>query len=137
MCLCLCVCVCACSLCDLPCESALIDHADTKAHKRCLCLCCTRLRNYFAPVTLPDGQVQVGQTQEHQLNNLEAFSKLVNNDQHSYYDVVNGYVMSSAERLERLKEHLVHTTDRLDEYLGAIRAGVHANVPVSSEGMAC
>ncbi|EGD83102.1 hypothetical protein PTSG_12068 [Salpingoeca rosetta] len=90
----------------------------------------TMYRNYYVPVRLSDGQVQEGQTEEHQLNNLEDFEAVIGNDEHKYFDVINGYVMSTNQQLLRLKERLDGDADLCNQLISTIRIGLHEDVPV-------
>lgn len=65
----------------------------------------TVYRNYFAPV----GE-QIGQSAEWQINTLSAIETALDNDQHHYWWVENGYQQAGARTLERLNQRLAAYT---------------------------
>ncbi len=61
------------------------------------CAAGTLYRNYFAPVSVPSAGrgggllVSHGQTREHQINNLDLLARELNNAEHHFWDIENGY----------------------------------------------
>lgn len=111
------------------------------------CAAGTLYRNYFAPV-FPTVAVaeeletnsgnkataQVGQSREWQLNNLDLLEKVLENPQHNYWSVVNGYTFSIDERnLQELNKVLLSYRDqgRMDELRDLVKIGLQENVGVT------
>lgn len=80
-------------------------------------------RNYFAKVN-----GQVGQTKHNQINNLRGLEELVNNDEHGFWQVRNGYTFSSRQGMAGFRE-VLESRD-LDELRQTIRIGLHSDVQV-------
>ena len=72
------------------------------------CAAGTIYRNYFAQVpSRPAGDL--GQTQHHQINNLDELEKALNNEENKYWNILNGYAFCrDASDLARLNEVLLH-----------------------------
>lgn len=83
----------------------------------------TAYRNYFAPV----GD-RVGQTREHQLDNLDVLAARLG-DPSEHFDVVNGYTWSDEARLARLRERLA--AHQREELLGTVKIGLQTDVGVT------
>ena len=117
----------------------------------------TVYRNYFAPVQIGGGdsgggggggggdaaaaagepQVQYGQTQQHQINNLADVSALLGNTrQHPMFRVQGGYTLAKDAGLKALNAALAAHAEAhggsLDAVHAALRVGVHADVQVTS-----
>lgn len=138
------------------------------------CAAGTVYRNYFVDVRNVPGDVNLlqpstaiaaelqpeaaldyyalGQKEHRQINNLDDLERLLKNDEHKYFNILNGYTFSSdSGRLDRLNEVIdehkrraqhttkhttVHSTQpadllTYDDLLCAIKIGVHAEVGVS------
>lgn len=63
----------------------------------------TVYRNYFVPMA-----GQLGQTAEQQINTLSRIEAILDNVQHQYWWVDNGYQQASTRTLERLQKRLRH-----------------------------
>eukprot|EP01036_Dinobryon_divergens_P029959 gene29959-39135_t len=109
------------------------------------CAAGTAFRNYFVPIfrqsdgTLDteggetDNLVQLGQSKDVQLNNLDALEKAVDNDRHKYWYVHNGYTFSNdASNLERFLEMLAtKNSEEVNYLMGEIKVGLHKDVGVN------
>ena len=85
-------------------------------------------RNYFVCVN-----GETGQTSLNQVNNMDEVEKLLNNVEHGYFLVRNGYTNSSDEALQRLNERLfeIEKDEKERELLvDAFKIGLHWNVEV-------
>lgn len=97
------------------------------------CAAGTVYRNYFAPcVRSSDGQVQIGQSQDCQINNLDLLESEVNNSEHQYWNIENGYTSSVDSRnlgdLNVMLRNLSH--EERTAYIGKIKIGLQRNVGV-------
>lgn len=92
------------------------------------CAAGTIYRNYFAPV----GD-RVGQSSQHQINNLDNFEQALDNQENEYFYVRNGYVFSkSRQHLSLLSERLkTMNPTELDELRQIIKVGVQEDTEVS------
>ncbi len=87
----------------------------------------TVYRNYF--IDLPGGQ---GQTTVRQVNCLADFGAAVDNPSQRYWRMQNGYLLTTAESLHRLAQHLNSlNAAQLDELRGTLRIGVHRHTQVT------
>ena len=96
------------------------------------CAAGTVYRNYF--VSPSTNKIdEVGQSAHSQINNLDILEDLLNNMQHRYFTVRNGYTFSDLDSLSRLNDTLESWEDqgRWDELLGAVKIGVQENVGVT------
>lgn len=78
----------------------------------------------------------LGQTREHQLNNLDLLQETLNNGELGYFYVRNGYVESSrAENIEKLAYYLNYCRDhdesQYDELLQTVKIGLHKDLGVT------
>lgn len=93
------------------------------------CAAGTVYRNYFADV-----HGSSGQSAENQINNLEQLEEIVNNREHNYWKIQNGYSFSDEQSLRsfnsELKEHW-STESKRDELLASVRVGVQARTAVT------
>lgn len=105
------------------------DHTQGPACSIC-CGAATVYRNYFVPLTTPDGASQIGQTAEVQIENLKDMELLLNNKEEKYFHVSNGYSMSYPGGIARLAEKL-HTLG--PEELDALRCSLRVGVQVDAE----
>ena len=99
------------------------------------CAAGTIFRNYFALVRTPDKN-QVGQTKEHQINNMDDLESELDNEKHGYWRIENGYTFSNEASLIRLRallESRYSDSAERDTLMGRIKIGVHANVGVTFE----
>lgn len=97
------------------------------------CAAGTLFRNYFAPVVRKDGTVQIGQTRNVQLNNLDELELALNNEEHEYWTVKNGYTFSDDCLLRQLRARLAsdfNSVDLRDTLLAKIKVGLHRDVGV-------
>ena len=95
----------------------------------------TVYRNYFAPVT--DRQtgeiIQYGQSKILQINNLDEIENILNNTEHRYWKIKNGYSFSdNVTALQQLNTHLLSIDPiTFSTYRDAIKVGVHEDVGVT------
>jgi hypothetical protein len=92
------------------------------------CAAGTAYRNYFHPMAT-DGREQQGQTADLQINNLDELENFLENSANHYWEVRNGYVFSTEERLAALNERLKSIPP--DEMTSLIKIGLHSNVGVT------
>eukprot|EP01063_Lacrimia_lanifica_P007736 TRINITY_DN14980_c0_g1_i1.p1 TRINITY_DN14980_c0_g1~~TRINITY_DN14980_c0_g1_i1.p1 ORF type:complete len:415 (+),score=135.53 TRINITY_DN14980_c0_g1_i1:68-1312(+) len=87
----------------------------------------TAYRNY-----LLECNGELGQTSTNQLDGLEDLGGLLHNDTHRFWQMNNGYLDSTDERLRGLSRVLSKalTTGAYEMYKDAIRIGVHYNTEV-------
>ena len=87
----------------------------------------TLYRNY-----LVDIEGQTGQTDQKQLDMLDAFANALNNDQHQYWRMQNGYLMPIGNGLERLNDHLQSlSATEMASLKGRIKVGIQEDTQVT------
>lgn len=91
------------------------------------CAAGTVFRNYFAPIDLPVGSTQYGQTSECQINTLKDLEDMLGNQK--YWYITNGYSFSDSESLLRMKT--AFGSQNTNNLRDAIRIGVHEHVGVT------
>lgn len=89
----------------------------------------TAYRNYFAEV---DGQI--GQTTDHQIDNLQDVSRKIGNEpQGRYYNVTGGYTMADTDGLKSMNRHIQSLSKKeLNDIRRSLRIGIHEDVQVTS-----
>ncbi len=98
------------------------------------CAAGTVHRNYFVTVD-PSQPDKLGQYKDSQINNLDALETLLNNDEHEYWYVENGYTFSRDHtHLLKLNERLTQeysTPAQRNVLVDAIKVGLHRDVGVT------
>jgi hypothetical protein len=95
------------------------------------CAAGTIYRNWMVPVPLPNGNAQIGQLKEAQLNGLDLLEALAGNDDRKFWKIKNGYTSSTEKGMKDFAAFL-KDADR-DELLGSIKIGLQIDVPVNFE----
>ena len=91
------------------------------------CAAGTLYRNYLVPI-----QNQQGQTDQRQLNMLDAFEAAIHNEQHQYWQMQNGYVMPTQPGLVAFHHYLrgLNSTER-EQLKATIKVGLQQNTQVT------
>ncbi len=90
----------------------------------------TLFRNYFVKIN-----GAVGQTAENQIDCLSDIGEALENREHAFWQMRNGYAMLEYDKLERLKEMLGSIPDeKLDTLRGALRIGIQQDTEVTLDG---
>eukprot|EP01038_Epipyxis_sp_PR26KG_P014096 gene14096-18915_t len=98
------------------------------------CAAGTLYRNYFVPVlNHADNTLDIGQTRDNQINNLDLVEELLDNKSHQYWDVENGYTFTrDPKKLLLLNEKLKALShEEYENLLGNVKIGLHENVGVN------
>lgn len=126
---------------EFPSQNCSPEHGVTgyqrdKTQGPCCALACgpgTIFRNYFCQVP---GNATVGQSSQHQLENLRELCLKIGNEPHGrYFEVMNGYTIGKQEGLVRMNTVLEAMDEaQRDEARCTLRVGLQEDTQVTSRG---
>ena len=98
------------------------------------CAAGTLERNYLVELAKSDGSVQIGQTENLQVDTLLDVGKLWNNQNDSLWTMRNGYALASLEGLQHITQTLTSANaQQYEEMMGQLRIGMHWDTEVTLE----
>ncbi|RYH20378.1 hypothetical protein EON65_23605 [archaeon] len=122
-------------------EDGITSYSTDRTQGPACALACpagTLFRNYYAPVLDPVNShtLQVGQSKDKQINNLDLVELAIGNTENNYISVLNGYTFSpSTEKLTSLNELLQckHAHNNYRNLIDLVKVGWQQDTEVTYE----
>lgn len=99
------------------------------------CAAGTLYRNYFVPLSGPNGREQIGQTAACQVDALESIGEVLGNDHQRSWEMRNGYALPSLEGIQEVDSRLRRMSEsELDAIRSRLKIGLQWETEVTLEG---